>query len=179
MVKDLEKEFLEVMLESRRIYLEGDIYGDTVQKIEKMIIGLNAKDEREILLYINSGGGSVRTGFDLYDIIKHSKAPVIGMVVGRADSMAGIILQACHLRRALSHSTFYLHYSQINLCKEWNEFAAEAEKIIKGAETNQEEIWKIFAQRGIDIEKIKKLCSEKKNLSAQEAKELGLIDEII
>lgn len=180
---ELEMKFLEVLLGNREIYIEGELDGDLVRRVHKMIRGLNAQGGEEIKAYINSGGGGVTPGFNLYDAIKTSEAPITGIVFSEANSMAIIALQACRKRLAMEHSSFYFHYVKLRLSKEWNEFREEAEKELERIEKDQEEIWKIFnqkvAQKGISMERIKKLCAEKKIISAQEALELNLIDEII
>lgn len=176
---ELEMKFLEVLLGNREIYIEEEFDRDLTSRVHKMIRGLNAQGDGEIKVYLNSGGGSVISGLNLYDAIKTSKAPIIGIVFSEANSMAIVALQACHRRLAMEHSSFYFHLIKLRLSKEWNEFREEAKKELEKIEKDQEEIWKIFAQRGIDIEKIKKLCEEKKIISAQEALGLNLIDEIL
>lgn len=75
----------------------------------KAIVWLNAINKKEITLYIDSGGGEVQAGLDIYDMIKHSKAPVTGIVYRKANSMASVILQACVKRKAFENAEIIIH----------------------------------------------------------------------
>jgi len=178
-----EREFTEILLEKRKIYLYGDINEEYTEKIIKLLMLLDAKDEKkEITLYINSTGGEVKSGIRLYRFIKKMvDSPVKGIVIGSGDSMALVVLQACKKRMALKESTFHLHHLRLEVKKEWDEFFEWAEKGIKSIKNLQEEIFSILTERN-DKEKmeiIKKLTKEKALLKSNQALELGLIDEII
>lgn len=185
MTKDeMELKFIEDLLKERIIYLEGEINFSMVNKLEKMLLWIVTQDKtEEITVYLNSGGGFVGAGLDMYYLFKHfidKGTPITIIVTQRANSMAVISLQAATIRKALKSTTFYLHYSILTVEKEWNEFEEKAEKELVGIKNSQEEIWRIISTRATaDIEKIKQLYKERKQVSSQEAKELGLIDEIL
>lgn len=167
------------LLKKRTLYLEGEIIYRDAREIGESILWLNAVDDlREITLYINSSGGSVSAGLDIYDIIRHSNAPVTGIVYRFANSMATVILQACTTRKALKHSEIVIHHIKIN--KEWHEFDENLEEALADTKRDQESIYEIFARRtGRSLEEIKRICREAKTMFADEARGLGLIDEVI
>lgn len=181
--EEMELKFIEDLLKERIIYLEGEINFGMVNKLEKMLLLLVVRNKtKEITVYLNSGGGFVGAGLDMYHLFKHfigRGTPITIITTQRANSMAVIALQGATTRKALKSSAFYLHYSILTVEKEWNEFGKKAKKELAGVKKSQEEIWEILSQRVADMEKIKQLYKEKKQVSAQEAKELGLIDEIL
>ena len=174
------RDFIEALLNKREIYLDDYINDESVEKIIKLLMFLNAKnDSEEITLYINSNGGEVVEGLRLYNFIKHIlSAPVTGIVIGNADSMAIVVLQACKIRKALKTSTFYLHNLRLEVKKEWNEFKSFAEKELEGIKKAQEEVFQILGEIG-KLKEIKELSERKTTIDANQAFELGLIDEIV
>lgn len=177
---DMTRErFMNDLSKKRTIYLEGEIVYTDAKEIGKSILWLNAQDDSsEITLYINSSGGSVKSGLDLYDIVRHSNAPITGIVYRLANSMASIILQACKTRKALRHSEISLH--NIRFTEEWHKLEENLEKALKDVKRDQQALYEILAKRtGKPIEEIIKVCRESREMTAEEAKEFGLIDEII
>lgn len=179
-IDDMNREkFLNDLLKKRTLYLEGEITHSDAKEIGRSILWLNAQDDlKEISIYINSSGGKVDAGLDLCDIVRHSKAPVTGIVYRLANSMASIILQACKIRKALRNSQIVLH--NIRLTEEWHKLEENLEKILQDVKRDQQVIYEILAKRtGKSIEEIIKTCREAKEMTADEAKEFGLIDEVI
>ena len=182
--EEMKFKFIEDLLKERIIYLEGEINFNMVNKLEKMLLWLIAQDKnKEITTYLNSPGGFISSGLDMYNLFKHfigKGTPITTIVTQRANSIAVVALQAASARKAIKSTTFYLHNSVLTVEKEWDEFEEKAKKELEGIKKAQEEVWRILSQRTIvDIEKIKQLHKEKKTISAEEAKEYGLIDEII
>ncbi len=173
------KDFLDDLLKKRMIYIYDEVSQQTARDMGVAVLWLNALDDSsEITLYINSGGGGVSAGLDIYDIVRHSKAPVTGIVYKMANSMATVILQACRKRKILKNGVIIIHNIKIN--KEWHEFEEDLEKALDETKRHQQAIYEIFAERtGKPIDEIKKICREAKTMTACEAKELGFIDEII
>lgn len=173
------EKFMNDLLRKRTLYLEGELIHRDAREIGESILWLNAVDDlKEITLYINSSGGSVTAGLDIYDIIRNSNAPVTGIVYRSANSMATVVLQACKIRKALKHSGIVIHNIKIN--KEWHEFEENLEKALADTKRDQESIYEIFVKRtGRSLEEIKRACRETKTMLADEAKKFGLIDEVI
>jgi len=175
----IELTFTEDLLKKRILFVEGFIDDELVEKISKMIIWLNSQNTNEITLYINSDGGNIQAGFSLYDIIKFSEAPVTGIVLKSASSMMLAALQGCKVRKALVHSFFAFHnliFRKEITCKS----EADVRLAIEELKLLQEEYNQIIGARIIGgAEKVKELCEAKRVITAEEAKSIGLIDEII
>lgn len=173
-------QFLTDILRKGIIYLEGEVDREMAIRIGKSIVWLNAQDNiKEILLYIDSGGGGVTAGFDIYDMVRHSNIPITGIVFRHANSIATVILQGCKVRKALRHADMLIHNIKVSN-EEWHKFEENLEETLKGVRRNQQDIYALMAARtGRSVEEITAACREKKTMRADEAKEFGLIDEII
>lgn len=174
------KQFNEDLLEKRVIHLNGDIAESDAKRISTAILWLNVKNENEpITLYLESQGGGVLSGLDIYDIVRHSKAPVIGIVRRRANSMAAVILQACTIRKAYEHSDILIHNVQVR--KDLGKLLkGNLEKELEESIKNQESIIEILAWRTKQpVDLIRQKCDEEKSMSPEEARTFGLIDEVI
>lgn len=174
------KEALLDLLEKKRvIYVNGKITPDTAREFGLAVMWLNAQNSNEIKLIIDSDGGSAAAGLDMYDMINFSKAPMTGIVYGYASSMASVILQACDKRYALPHANILIHYlrtSEIPL----NEIDEDIEKALRFSRDRQNSINGIYGQTtGRSLEEIQDTLKKNKMMTAQEAMEFGLIDEII
>jgi len=175
----IESIFTEDLLRKRILYVEGFIHDELVEKISKLIIWLNSQNRNESTLYINSDGGNIQAGFSLYDIIRFSEAHITGIVLKRASSMMIADLQGCKIRKALEHSVFAFHnliFKKEITCS--NE--ADVKLVIEELKIVQDEYNQIIGARIIGgAEKVKELCDTKSVITAQAAKRIGLIDEII
>ncbi len=98
------------LLAKRIMYFDGEVNGKWADVLGPAIVLLNARSESEpITLYIGSSGGSFFPGLDMYDIVRHSKAPINGIVYREASSMASVILQACAKRGMMAHARMIVH----------------------------------------------------------------------
>lgn len=176
---EIERKFFEDTIKARTLYIYGEINSELAARVGKAIVWLNSMDNtKEIVLYIESSGGDVKAGLDIYDMINHSRAPITGIVYRMANSMAAVILQACKTRKAMPHSEILAH--GINVRRPLYDLEENAKEVLKGSKYLQQRIEKIISQRvDITLEKAKKLLKEGKALKPSEAKEIGLIDEII
>lgn len=180
MKKDMKLRFEKDLLEKRILYLIDEIDDSVADRLSAGILWLNAKNDEEITMYINSSGGGIAAGLDIFDIINHSKAPITGIVYRQANSMAIIVLQACKTRKAMKHSVFSFHNMRINIRIEWDEYEKIMDKRLQDIKKDQEDYNNIIFQRSdIKIETIEQWCKEKKVLSAEESLRFNLIDEII
>lgn len=178
--KEMKLMFEKDLLEKRTLYLIDTIDNETAKRLGVEIIWLNAKSDEKITLYINSSGGDIAAGLDIYDIIKHSKAPITGIVYRQANSMAIIALQACKSRKVMSYSEFCFHNMRISIHVEWDEFEKIKDKELQKIKERQETYNKIISKRsGADVKIIEGWCKEKKIMSPEEALEFNLVDEII
>ena len=140
---------------------------------------LQAQDsEKDIYLYINSPGGSVTAGFAIYDTIQHIKPDVQTICIGMAASMGSFLLAAGAKgkRFALPNAEVMIHQPLGGAQGQATEIEIAANHILK----TREKLNRILAERtGQSIEKIQQDTDRDNFLTAEEAKEYGLIDEVM
>lgn len=171
---------LEDLLSKRIIYLSGEITHEMASKFGKAVVWLNAQSsQKPISLYIDSAGGLASAGLDIYDMVRHSKAPITGIVYRRANSMASVILQGCVSREALPNAEILVHSVRLNELPLSN-VEDDIDKALKKGRELQSTINEIFKNRtGLSIAVIKKMNRENKSMSSREALACGLIDKIL
>lgn len=110
--RDLEQK----LFKKRIIFLNDSIDEELANDICKQLVYLNSlNDKLPIWLFIRSNGGSLKDALDIYDNIRFSRAPVIGLVIGYCHSAAILILQACTKRYSFPNSYFLLHMGHTDL----------------------------------------------------------------
>jgi ATP-dependent Clp protease protease subunit len=167
------------LLKERIIFLGGQITDQLANSIIAQLLFLAAKDpQKEIQFYINSPGGSVTAGLAIYDTMQYVKPPISTVCVGMAASMAAVLLAAGTKgkRYALPNSEMMLHQVMGGVSGEAIEIEITAKQILK----IKDKINRILSKHtGQPIERIEKDTDRDFYLSAEEAKEYGLIDEVI
>lgn len=167
------------LLKERIIFLSGPILDQTANSIIAQLLFLEHQDsKRDIMLYINTPGGSVTAGLAIYDTMQYVKAPVATICVGMAASMGAVLLAAGQKgkRFALPNSEILLHQVMGGAEGQAVEIEITARQIIK----IKDKINQILAKHtGQKLEKIEKDTDRDFYLTPAEAKEYGLIDEII
>jgi len=138
----------------------------------------NLKRNTEISLYINSPGGSVDDTMAIYDTIRFVGSPVATYCIGRAQSGAAVVLAAGTKgrRHALPHAKFMLHQVWGGVSGQAADIKIQAEEILK-AKTMINEI--LAKHTGQPIEKIAAETERDRYMTADEAKQYGLIDEVL
>ncbi|MCG7340088.1 ATP-dependent Clp endopeptidase proteolytic subunit ClpP [Staphylococcus sp. ACRSN] len=167
------------LLKDRIIMLGSQIDDNVANSIVSQLLFLQAQDaEKDIYLYINSPGGSVTAGFAIYDTIQHIKPDVQTICIGMAASMGSFLLAAGAKgkRYALPNAEVMIHQPLGGAQGQATEIEIAANHILKTrAKLNQ-----ILADRtGQSIEKIEKDTDRDNFLSAEEAKEYGLVDHVM
>ncbi|ANQ63653.1 ATP-dependent Clp endopeptidase proteolytic subunit ClpP [Staphylococcus equorum] len=167
------------LLKDRIIMLGSQIDDNVANSIVSQLLFLQAQDaEKDIYLYINSPGGSVTAGFAIYDTIQHIKPDVQTICIGMAASMGSFLLAAGAKgkRFALPNAEVMIHQPLGGAQGQATEIEIAANHILKTrAKLNQ-----ILADRtGQSIEKIEKDTDRDNFLSAEEAKEYGLVDQVM
>ncbi len=169
----------DMLLENRIIFLIGEInYARAAEVIMKMLYLDNMKRGREISLYINSPGGTVDDTMAIYDTMRFVGSPVATYCIGRAQSGAALILAAGTegSRHALPHAKVMLHQPWGGMTGQASDIKIQAEEILKAKKV----IAEILAKHsGQPIEKIMEETERDRYMSALEAKEYGLIDEVL
>lgn len=163
-----------------RIIMLGSLIDDNVaNSIVSQLLFLQAQDsEKDIYLYINSPGGSVTAGFAIYDTIQHIKPDVQTICIGMAASMGSFLLAAGAKgkRFALPNAEVMIHQPLGGAQGQATEIEIAANHILK----TREKLNRILSERtGQSIEKIQKDTDRDNFLTAEEAKEYGLIDEVM
>ncbi|MBU7249398.1 ATP-dependent Clp endopeptidase proteolytic subunit ClpP [Staphylococcus aureus] len=167
------------LLKDRIIMLGSQIDDNVANSIVSQLLFLQAQDsEKDIYLYINSPGGSVTAGFAIYDTIQHIKPDVQTICIGMAVSMGSFLLAAGAKgkRFALPNAEVMIHQPLGGAQGQATEIEIAANHILK----TREKLNRILSERtGQSIEKIQKDTDRDNFLTAEEAKEYGLIDEVM
>lgn len=167
------------LLKERIIFLSGEINNEMADLIVAQLLFLEAEDpDKDIQIYINSPGGSVSAGFAIYDTMQYIKPDVSTICIGMAASMGAFLLNAGAKgkRFALPNSEIMIHQPLGGAKGQATDIEIHAKWILK----IKERLNKILSERtGQPIEKIQEDTERDNFMSAQEAKEYGLIDEVI
>ena len=167
------------LLRERVIFLVGPVNDQTANLVVAQLIFLESENpDKEISLYINSPGGSVSAGMAIYDTMNFVKPPVSTLCIGMAASMGAFLLAAGQKgkRFSLPNSKVMIHQPLGGTQGQATEIEIHAREILK----TREQLNKILADRtGQPLEKIERDTERDYYLSADEAKEYGLVDEVI
>ena len=168
------------LLQERIIFLGGPIIDPVANSVIAQLLFLASKDpKKDIQLYINSPGGVLTSALAIYDTMQYIKCPVSTVCIGSAASGAAVLLAAGAKgkRYSLPNAQILLHQVAVSgVSGEAIEVEIAAKQIIR----LKEKINKILAKHtGQPLEKIEKDTDRDFYLSAEEAKEYGLIDEVI
>ncbi|MCX7995095.1 MAG: ATP-dependent Clp endopeptidase proteolytic subunit ClpP [candidate division WOR-3 bacterium] len=163
-----------------RIVFVGTPIDDTVANLViAQLLFLEAEDAaKEIYLYINSPGGIVSSGLAIYDTMQYIKPPVSTICIGMAASMAALLLAGGTKgkRFALPHSRIMIHQPEGAFQGQAADIEIHAREVLKIREL----LNKLLAKHtGKPEEKIAKDTDRNYFMSAEEAKEYGIIDEVI
>lgn len=168
------------LLMDRIVFLGSPVTDDVANIIIAQLLFLNADNpERDIHLYINSPGGSVSAGLAIYDTMQFLKSPVNTICMGMAASMGAFLLSAGRngKRSALPHSRIMIHQpSQNGGGGSASDIEIQAKEILY----LREKMNNIMAKHtGRPVEQIERDTDRDRFMSAEEAKEYGLIDHVI
>ncbi len=165
----------------RIIFLGRGINDGLANQVIAVMLYLDSEDPgKPIYLYINSPGGSVTAGMAIYDTMQHIKSEVVTICVGIAASMGAFLLAAGTKgkRLALPHSRIMIHQplGGVQGRRQATDIEIEAKEILRIRHQLNEILAKHTDQ---PIEKIEKDTDRDFFMSAEEAKEYGLIDKVI
>ena len=166
------------LLEDRIIFVNGEINDQTANLVIAQMIYLEGKDpDKDIMMYINSPGGSVVAGLAIYDTMNYIKCDVCTICVGMAASMAAVLLSSGTKgkRFALPNSEIMIHQPLGGFQGQASDIKIHADHIMK----TKKLLNKILSENsGADIEKLERDTDRDNYMSAEEAKKYGLIDKI-
>ncbi|MFZ0676912.1 ATP-dependent Clp endopeptidase proteolytic subunit ClpP [Candidatus Binatus sp.] len=167
------------LLKDRIVFLGGTVTDDLANLVTAQLLFLESEDpEREINMYINSPGGSVTAGLAIYDTMQFVKPPVSTLCVGQAASMGSLLLAAGAKGRryALPHSRILIHQVSGGFEGQASDIEIHAREALRLREILND----ILAHHtGQNVKKIEKDTDRDNFMSAAQAVEYGLIDEVI
>jgi len=168
----------EKLLKNRTILIYGEINMDLAMDITKRLLILDAESQDEIRIFINSPGGHVESGDTIFDMIRFVKSPVKVIGTGWVASAGALIFAAAdrNNRFSLPNTRFLLHQPAGGASGQAADIAIEAQEIIKMRRRLNE----TFArQTGQPIEKVEEDTDRNFWMSAEQARDYGLVGQII
>jgi ATP-dependent Clp protease protease subunit len=167
------------LLKDRIVFL-GTAIDDTVANvvIAQLLFLDSEEPEKDIMLYINSPGGVVSSGLAIYDTMQYLHCDVATICIGQAASMGSFLLAAGTKgkRYALPHARVMIHQPLAGFQGQATDIEIHAREILKTRETLNE----LYAKHtGQPVEKIKTDTERDNFMSSAQAKEYGLVDEVL
>lgn len=167
------------LLNDRIIMLSEEVNDATASLIVAQLLYLEAQDpDKDIQFYINSPGGSVTAGMAIYDTMQYIKPDVSTICIGMAASMGAFLLSsgAKGKRLALPNAEIMIHQPSGGSQGQCTDIQIQAEQILK----IKKRLNAILAENtGKDVEVIERDCERDHFMSAEEARDYGLIDKVI
>lgn len=167
------------LMKDRIIFLGVPIYDDVANIIQAQLLFLESQDsERDIQIYLNSPGGSVYAGLGIYDTMQYLKPDISTICTGMAASMAAVLLCAGTngKRFALPHSRVMIHQPMGGTEGQ----ASDIEITAREMQKLKKELYEIIAHHtGKDYEQVWKDSDRDYWMIAAEAKEYGMIDDVL
>ena len=167
------------LLNDRIVFLGEEVNATTASLVVAQLLYLEAQDpDKEIQLYINSPGGSVTDGMAIYDTMQYIKCDVSTICVGMAASMGAFLLSsgAKGKRLALPNAEIMIHQPSAGTKGQVTDMAIHLRRL----EIIKKRLNHILADNtGRDIETVTADCERDNFMTAEEAKEYGLIDKVI
>jgi ATP-dependent Clp protease protease subunit len=169
----------DLLLENRIVFLQGEIYTANANDVIMKLLYLQSENRRkDIHFYLNSPGGDVVSTLAIYDTMQILSCPVATYCVGQAASGAAVLLTGGTKgkRYALPHARVMLHQPYGGVGGQVSDIEIQANEILR----NREMLNEILAfHSGQDMEKIAKDTDRDFFLTAEDAKNYGLVDEIL
>ncbi len=167
------------LLKDRIIFLGTPINDDVANVVIAQLLFLDSEEpEKDVMLYINSPGGHVSAGLAIYDTMQYLHCDVATICMGQAASMGSFLLAAGTKgkRYALPHSRVMIHQPLAGFQGQATDIDIHAREILKTRDTLNE----LYAKHtGQPVEKIKNDTERDNFMSSAQAKEYGLIDEVL
>lgn len=177
--REKSSDLLSRLLEDRIVLVYGKIDDDMAASITSQLLFLTQQDpDSDITMYINSPGGSVTSGMAIYDTMNYIKPDVKTIGIGMSASMGAFLLSsgAKGKRYVLPNSEVMIHQPLTGAQGQ----VTEIEIVYKNVSRIRERMYRIMAeQTGKSFEEIEKACDRDNYMSAEEAVNFGLVDEII
>jgi ATP-dependent Clp protease protease subunit len=167
------------LLKDRVVFLGAEIDDDLANVVIAQLLFLDAEDPRkDIMLYVNSPGGVVSAGLAIYDTMQYLHCDVATYCMGQAASMGSFLLAAGTKgkRYALPHARIMIHQPLAGFQGRANDIEIHAREILQARDLLNE----LYAKHtGQPVDRIKHDTERDNFMSAAEAREYGLIDEVL
>ena len=167
------------LLKDRIVFLGAEIDDDIANTVIAQLLFLDSEEpEKDIMLYINSPGGVMSAGLAIYDTMQYIHCDVATLCMGQAASMASFLLAAGTKgkRYALPHSRVMIHQPLAGFQGQATDIDIHAREILKTRDTLNELYSKHTSQ---PVDKIKNDTERDNFMSSSQAKEYGIIDEVL
>ena len=167
------------LLKERIIFLVGTVNDNVASLVTAQFLFLESENpKKEIFFYINSPGGLVTSGLGIYDTMQYIKSPVSTLCIGQASSMGSFLLAAGEQgkRFALPNSRIMVHQPSAAFQGQATDIQIHAKEIL----SLKERLNKIYSKHtGKSIKEISQALERDKFMTAEEAKDFGLIDSVV
>lgn len=167
------------LMMDRIIFLGLPIYDDVANIIQAQLLYLDSTDPgKDIQIYLNTPGGSVHAGLGIYDTMQYITADIATICTGMAASMGSVLLTAGTKgkRSGLKHSRVMLHQPSGGAEGQASDIEIVAKEIVK----LKKELYEIIAEHtGKGVDKVERDSDRDYWMTAEEAKEYGIIDEVL
>jgi ATP-dependent Clp protease protease subunit len=167
------------LLKERIIFLGTEIDDMVANLIVAQLLFLDAEDhERDIYMYINSPGGVITAGMAIYDTMQYVRAKISTICIGQAASMGSFLLTAGHpgKRIALPNARIMIHQPLGGARGQATDIQIQAQEILRMKKSLTD---MLAMHSGQDVERLKRDMERDFFMSPEEAKEYGLIDQIL
>jgi ATP-dependent Clp protease protease subunit len=167
------------LLKDRIVFLGSAIDDELANVVIAQLLFLESEDpDKDVMMYVNSPGGEVSAGLAIYDTMAALRCPVATFCVGQAASMASLLLAsgAKGKRNALPNARVMIHQPLAGVRGQVSDIEIHAREILKARDT----INAIYARHtGQSVDRIKRDTERDNFMLASEAKDYGLIDEVL
>jgi ATP-dependent Clp protease protease subunit len=167
------------LLKDRIVFLGSEIDDDLANVVIAQLLFLESEDpDKDVMMYVNSPGGDVSAGLAIYDTMQALRCPIATFCVGQAASMASLLLAsgAKGKRNALPNARVMIHQLLAGFRGQATDIAIHAKEILKARDT----INAIYAKHtGQTADKIQHDTERDNFMSAEEARDYGLIDAVL
>ena len=167
------------LLKERIIFLVGPVNDNVATLVTAQLLFLESENpKKEINFYINSPGGLVTSGLGIYDTMQYIKSPVSTLCIGQASSMGSFLLAAGEKgkRFSLPHSRIMVHQPSAGFQGQATDIQIHAKEIL----SLKERLNQIYSKHtGKSVKDISAALERDKFMTAEEAKDFGLIDSVV
>ena len=167
------------LLKERIVFLVGNVNDNIASLVTAQLLFLESENpKKEIFFYINSPGGLVTSGLGIYDTMQYIKSPVSTLCIGQASSMGSFLLAAGEKgkRFALPNSRIMVHQPSAAFQGQATDIQIHAKEIL----SLKERLNNIYSKHtGKSIKEISQALERDKFMTAEEARDFGLIDSVV